>query len=345
MQIIKQIVGIDISMDKYDVRFGTLTLKNNQLSQELLAQAVFPNTDEGHEEYLQWALKQRVSDDCPITFIMEATGVYYENLAYYLSEHNQKIAVILPNKAKSFSKTLENKSKTDKLDADMLTLYGLEKELECWKIPAEIMKKLKILTREYHTIKQTRAQVKNRRHAHQHSHNPFEDVTKILNQQINFYTNQLKAIEKRIIKLVQKDKDLNDKINKKDKIEGVGPMTIISILAETDCFSLVLNSKQLASYAGLDVTYKESGTKKGKTCISRKGNSHLRNSVYMPALTAIRCNPKLKALYARLMAKGKCHEVAHIAVARKLLLLIYAIWKKNTEYIKNYQPGLSSSVA
>lgn len=338
MQVLKQIVGIDISMDKYDVRFATLTLdSNNQLKQTFSAQAAFPNTDQGHGEFLSWAMTQKISEDSPIIFVMEATGIYYENLAYFLAEQNQKLAVILPNKTKNFSKTLENKSKTDKLDARMLSQYGLEKELECWKIPAEIMKKLKVLTREYHTIKRTRAQVKNRLHAHLHSHKPLEELTKILEQQINFYTIQVKTLEKRIVKLVQKDKDLSDKINRIDKIEGVGPMTIISILAETDCFALVLNSKQLASYAGLDVTYNDSGTKKGRTSISKKGNSHLRKSVYMPALTAIRSNPKLKELYARLMAKGKCHKIAHIAVARKLLLLIYTIWKKNVEYVSNYQ--------
>lgn len=337
MQVLKQSVGVDISMDKYDVRFGVLTLsEDGRFLQELLKASSFKNTPEGHKKMLEWAMKQRLNEEIPISFIMEATGTYYESLAYFLAESKQKVAVIVPTKTKNFAKTLENKSKTDPLDSNMLATYGLEKDPECWRVPSEVMKSLKILTREYHTIKEMRTQIKNRLHALEHSHEPLEYITKLLKQQISFFDIQLKALEKKIRKLIEKDKDLNDRINKIDKIEGVGPMTIVSILAETDCFSLVFSMKQLASYAGLDVVHNESGLKKGKTSISKKGNRHLRNAVYMPALAAIRFNPAFKAMYMRLMEKGKPHKVVHVAVARKLLLLIYTIWKKNTEYIPDY---------
>lgn len=342
MKILKQIVGVDISMETFDVRFGVLKLQedNNQIEQKYYSEAKFSNNMDGFKSFLKWADNQKQTDKVQIMFVMEATGVYYENLAYYLAEKNQNLAIILPNKTKSFSRTLEIKSKTDKIDATMLTQYGLEKELECWKIPSEMMKNLKILVREYHHLKSINADNKNRLHAHNHSYNPLPDVTNILNQQIEFFHNQIKSLEKKILKIVKKDKDFSEKIDRIDKIEGVGPMTIISILAETDCFALVENRKQLASYAGLDVTFRDSGLKKGKTSISKKGNKHLRNAVFMPALSAIKWNPKLKALYARLMAKGKLHKVAHVAVARKLLLLIYTIWKKNVEYVSVAVPQI-----
>ena len=57
----------------------------------------------------------------------------------------------------------------------------------------------------------------------------------------------------------------------------------------------------------------------------------------MPALTACRYNQKLKELYIRLTIKKNNKKIALIAIARKLLLLIYTIWKKNTDYIPNYQ--------
>ena len=91
-------------------------------------------------------------------------------------------------------------------------------------------------------------------------------------------------------------------------------------------------------YAGLDVVFNDSGIKKGKTSISKKGNKFLRKAVFMPALSASKHNHKMKELYKRLVAKGKNKKLALIAVARKLLLLIYSLWKNNSEYIPDYQP-------
>lgn len=342
MEILKQACGVEISMDKLDLRYGTL---DSELNVVFHSTTSFTNTPDGFQALLKWADEQKRSNELPILFVMEATGVYYENLAYFLSEHQQKVAVILPNKTKNFAGTLEKKSKTDLLDRDMLTRFALERKLESWKFPAEIMRKLKVLTREYHSIKDLITQAKNRLHALEHSYDPPKEAMRIIKEQIDFFTRQSKTIEKKIRALVQKDKDFNDKINRIDKIEGIGLMTIVSVLAETDCFSLVLNLKQLASYAGLDVRQRESGTLKGKSTISKMGNSHLRLSLYMPALTAIRRNPKMKEFYLRLRAKGKPHKLAHIAVARKLLLLICTLWKKNAEYVSNYQPAAKAVVS
>ncbi len=94
--------------------------------------------------------------------------------------------------------------------------------------------------------------------------------------------------------------------------------------------------KQLASYAGYDAVFNDSGMKKGKTSIWKKENKFLRNAVFMPALAACRYNPRLKEFYNRLVAKGKNRKLALIAVARKLLLLIYSLWKSNSVYDPNY---------
>jgi transposase len=180
------------------------------------------------------------------------------------------------------------------------------------------------------------AQVKNQLHAKEYSHIPLKESLKRSQSILSVFEKQLKEIEKEIKELVKQDDDLNDRINKIDKIEGVGFMTIVSIIAETNGFALIENAKQLASYAGLDVVYNESGLKKHKTTISKKGNKHLRKAVYMPALSAVKHNPKLKQLYIRLVIKKGIKKVALIAVARKLLILIYTIFRKNVDYVPNY---------
>lgn len=210
------------------------------------------------------------------------------------------------------------------------------RQMQLWSVPSPIMKALKALTREYQSKKDIAAHIKNQMHAEEHSHKPIKESLKRNQASLLFFEKQLAEIEKQIKTLVKEDDDLNGRINKVDKIEGVGFMTIVSVISETNGFALIENAKQLASYAGLDVVHNESGLKKHRTTISKKGNKRLRKAVYMPALSATRHNPKLKALYARIISRRGVKKIALIAVARKLLLLIYTIFTKNEEYNSNY---------
>lgn len=336
MEIIKQVIGIDVSKDTLAVCYGTVDQQQNQ---QIIEPETFANTRKGFQELMFYSKKKAGQLKAPLYFVMEATGVYYENLAYFLNEKHQKVIVILPNKTKNYSKTLSIKSKTDPLDARMITQFGLERQMHLWSVPSPLMKAIKALTREYQSKKDIAAQIKNQLHAEKHSHKPLKESLKRNQASLAFFEKQLTEIEKQIKDIVKQDDDLNDRINKVDKIEGVGFMTIVSIISETNGFALIENAKQLASYAGLDVVYNESGLKKHKTTISKKGNKRLRKAVYMPALSACRHNPKLKELYIRLIAKKGTKKVALIAVARKLLLLIYTIFTKNVDYISNYNPA------
>jgi transposase len=120
-------------------------------------------------------------------------------------------------------------------------------------------------------------------------------------------------------------------------IPGVGLLTAVTVLAETNGFELIKNKKQLTSYAGLDVKEKLSGTSvKGKPRISKKGNKYLRKSMHLPALSAIRNNESLKAIFFRLVSKHGIKMKAATAVQRKLLELIYIIFKTEKLYDKEY---------
>ena len=338
MNIIKQVVGIDISKDSLSVCYGTLTEEQNIKTTNPIS---FNNTNKGFKELIYWAKKSKRSNDHPLYFVMEATGVYYENLAYFLKEKHQKVIVVLPNKTKNYSKTLDIKSKTDKIDACMLAQFGLERQLRLWEVPSGLLKILKELTREHQSIKALAVQVKNQLHAKEHSYQPSKQTIKRLNQQLSLFDKQINQIEKQIKELIGEDPDIDDRIKKIIRIEGVGLMTAVSVIAETNGFALIENTRQLASYAGLDVVHNQSGLKKHKTSISKKGNRFLRKSLYMPALAACRYNPKLNQVYIRLVKSKNNKKIAIIAVARKLLILIYTIWKKNVDYIPNYNPTLT----
>ena len=135
----------------------------------------------------------------------------------------------------------------------------------------------------------------------------------------------------------QSEEQVNKTIKRISSITGVGKLTAATVLAETNGFELIRNKRQLGSYAGFDVREKQSGTSvKGKSRISKKGNKYLRKAMYMPALTAIRHDDRFKAIYARLVAKHGIKMKAAVAVQRKLLEMMYTIYKTGALYDRNY---------
>ncbi|MBT4361292.1 MAG: IS110 family transposase, partial [Candidatus Marinimicrobia bacterium] len=322
MELIKQVLGIDISMDTFICRVGAITADQRT---KIGTHKIFNNNIQGIRQFYKFAQSQQI-DGVTQYFLMEATGVYYEGLAYFLKAQGAHVIVVLPNKAKHFAKTLTIKSKTDPIDAHMLTQMGLEKRLSEWEPPSELMKELKLLTREHLSLKELKTDAKNRVHAKTHSFKPGKDTIRRLRREIKLYETLIKEVELSIRSLLQSDTLMWVKIQNILRVNGVGLMTVAKVLAETNAFALIRNGKQLTSYAGLDVVFNDSGKHQGKTRISRKGNSHLRQSVYMPAISAIKSNPNLKSYYDRIIEKGKPKKVGVIAVARKLLLLIYFLW-------------------
>lgn len=336
MKLIKKVTGIDVSKDSITVCFGTL---DDTLNQKISKAFTFSNDIKGFKKLIKSINNIDVfrseDKDIPLMFVVEATGIYYENLAYFLNENNYSVYVILPKKLKHYLKTLESKSKTDSLDAAGITQFGLEKTLRCWKAPSEMFKLLKELTREHTSTTVTLSRLKNKLHAKEYSHSPNNQTINRLNQQIKFFKKQLNLIKQQIKDLVESDKDLNDRINKITTVKGLGFQTVVTVVAETNGFELFENQKQLTSYAGYDPKHRESGIFKGKTPISKSGNKHLRTAVYLPALCAVRFNNNFKSLYKRLCISKNNKKIALIAVARKLLILIYTLWKKDQEFIPN----------
>jgi transposase len=326
MKTLKQSIGIDVAKDSLVCCIGSLNEGDKQTFSKTKS---FTNDKSGFDQLLSWATFSTFED---IIFVMEATGVYYENLAYYLDAHDKKLSVLLPNKVKHFAKSLNIKTKTDGVDALLLSRLGLERQLTQWKMPSKQMREIKFLSREYREAKAKLIVTKNQLHAKEHSYGCPPSVVKRLKKQISFLEMQLLEIEAELRTTAISDSSLYDKIAKLSTIPGVSFMTVISILAETNAFVLVENAKQLVSYSGLDIQHKQSGLKDGKTRISKKGNSFIRNALYMPALCASRHNPDMKVFYTRLIERKPAKKIGITAVARKLLILMYILWKNDTEF-------------
>jgi len=326
MKTLKQSIGIDVAKDALVCCIGNLEQTGGQTFSKTKS---FTNDPEGFNQLLNWVGLSKCEDT---VFIMEATGVYYENLAYWLDGRNEKVSVLLPNKVKHFAKSLNIKTKTDGVDAQLLSRLGLERSVTYWKMPSKLMREIKFLSREYREAKAKLVVIKNQLHAKEHSYGCPSSVEKRLKKQISLLEAQLLEIEAELRTTAMADSSLYDKIAKLNTIPGISFMTIISILAETNAFVLVENAKQLVSYSGLDIQHNQSGLKDGKTRISKKGNSFIRNALYMPALCASRYNPDMKVFYTRLTERKPAKKIGITAVARKLLILMYILWKNDTEF-------------
>lgn len=332
-KVVKQVVGIDVSQKELVVCLGRMY---DDWSPELYAYNVFRNTSKGHEALILWVKKQ-VNESVEVRYVMEATGVYHESLAYFLDEKGYELSVVLPNKISNYFRTLEVKTVTDKTASEAIALFGLERKLDNWHRSKRVFKQMRQLTRERDQIIQERTMIKNQLHAEEAEAEPNKRTVSRLKQRIELLNKQEKSILDEIGVLIKSDKDLQQIVLLICTLPGVGLLTAASVLAETNCFELIRNKRQLTSYAGLDIKEKQSGTSvKGKSRISKRGNKYLRKAMHFPALSAIRHDERFNAIFVRLVSKHGLKMKAAVAVQRKLLEMIYIIYKTNKPYDKDY---------
>lgn len=322
-KVLKESIGIDIAMNDYKVVF--LAMKSD-FSVVVKGSKTFSNDPKGHLELTEW-VKRKSSGKCPLSYTMEATGVYYEELAYYLTDLKNRIHVVLPNQVKKYGQSLGVRSKTDAIDARVIAQMGLERELKEWEPFSPNFRVLKNLTRERDMMIAGRTVAKNHQHAFLHQGKILEKSLERVKKQIEFYDSQIEEIEVEIEEIVRSDEALCKRLSFVQSIKGVGFLTAVIIVSETNGFETFNNIKQVVSYAGLDVKIRESGKWRGKSKISKCGNKYIRKALYFPALCKIRHDGKTGVFYKQLVEKKGCKMVAGVAVQRKLLALIYTLWK------------------
>jgi len=332
-KILKQALGIDVAQKELVVSLGGM---HEDLSIEIYAYKVFPNTKNGFSTLVSWVQK-RVDPNVKVRYVMEATGVYHESLAYYLAQEDCEVSIVLPNKISNYFKTLEVKTITDKTASETIARFGLERKLDLWKRPKPIFKKLRQLTRERDQIVQERTMAKNQLHAEQAEAEPHPSSVSRIQKRITLLNKQEKEIQQEIAKIAKEDLEVSSSIEYIRSITGVGLLTTATVLAETNGFELIRNKRQITSYAGFDVKEKQSGTSvRGKARISKRGNRYLRKAMHLPALTAIKHSDRFKAIFVRLVSKHGIKMKAAVAVQRKLLEMIYTIYKTKTFYNEDY---------
>ena len=341
---IKQCVGIDCSKDSFHV-----TICRQTITQDVSFTSVqrFSNSKPGFNQLIRWVGKN-LEEDVALCYLMEATGVYYEELAHYLHKAGKSVVVVLPNKVKNFIKSLNIKTKNDFVDARAIAQIGAERKFELWQPPAPLFLELRQLTRLHEQLQCQKVALKNMLHSKEFSYGASPFVLKTNRQLIKSLEHQINKVEVAIKELIIKHSWLEQKMDYLTTIKGVGFMSAAIIVAETLGFKLIKNRKQLVSYAGYDVVERQSGTSvSGKTRISKKGNKHIRRALHFPALAASRFDDHHQGIYKRINSRNnnETKMVGAVALQRRLLLLMFAIWKQEKSYNPNYQKKVAPAIA
>lgn len=333
MEHLKYSIGIDVSKETFNACISVI----DQLQKVTIkGTSSFKNTASGFKDFYEWSCKH-AKEKRPVCYLMEATGIYHENLAWFLYCKDCSVSVILPNKAKKYIQSLGLKSKNDKIDAKGLSRMGAEQSLPLWKPISKNIYLLRSLTRLHEDLSLERTSLNNRLDAINHAMFDLKESKKSLKKLIKVIDAELVSLEKKIKETIYSDPELNDRYQKITQIKGVGIMTFAVIVAETNGFELFKNIPQLVSYAGYDVIENQSGNTRGKSRMSKKGNAHIRRVLHMPAFNVVKYEDEFKVFFNRVYANTNIKMKAYVAVQRKLLSLIYTLWRKNTHY---YRPDI-----
>lgn len=335
--VLKYAIGLDIAKEKFDACLAAIdelqgvTIKSSKSG--------ISNSINGFNELLTWSVKHLLIKDIPIVFCMEATGIYYEQLAWFLYQQGHSVTVLVPHKARYYIRSLGIKSKDDSVDAKGLAMMAAQQLLREWKPVSNQIYELRQLTRFYQQLQDTRTMFRNQLQTlicGRLENDTVADGLKIL---IRATEQQINEIGSAIELCLRKDPALWKKVEDINTIKGLGLISIATVIAETDGFALVENQAQLVCYCGYDVIRNQSGKRNGKTKISKMGNSRIRRILFMPAFSVVKYKTGLFAeLYERVYNRTMIKMKAYVAVQRKLLILIYTLWKKNESFRPEMYP-------
>jgi len=271
--------------------------------------------------------------------VMEATGYYHYQLAYYLQEQGVKVSVENPLSVKRFIQMKLSKIKTDKSDSKLICEYAKQVELKLWKGNSKHQLECLQMIRLLSTYTKQSTMLKNKIHGETVLGIPSKSVVRSLKRILKELQKDMKTIEDKLLFLV---KEVHQKLLTDLKsIPGIGPKTSLMLVVLTDGFDRFTSGSELCSYAGLTPLIRQSGSSvKGRPRISKIGNQKLRNLLFMCSFNACKYNHACKAIYDRIVAKGKSKKLTLIAVCNKLLKQAFAIAKSGLTYDNNYRSVL-----
>ena len=319
------VIGIDVSKAKLD------TLWIRELETMKVKGKVQQNTPEGHQALLKWALKLTGAPVGELHFVMEATGVYHESLAYRLHEAGAQVSVINPARVKDFGKSLGVQSKNDKKDSVVIARFGMTQSPALWEPEAPKIRKLKALIARCDAVK---ADIQ--REVNRLEKAVISDSSTEVQQSIETVKSQLEIERARLESLIDDHidnyPDLKQDRKLLESIPAIGPVMARQMVAVLRSRSFT-KASQCAAFLGLIPIEHRSGTSVySPPRLSKRGDARVRGKLYMAAVVATKHNPDIHAQYTRLLKAGKSKMSALGAAMRKLVQICFGVLKHQTPY-------------
>lgn len=290
-----------------------------------LRHKVFSNDPTGFTQLLAWLTAHEALE---VHACMEATGIYGEALAFHLHAAQVVVSVVNPAAIKAFAGSRLSRTKTDKVDAELIARFCQLQQPLPWSPPALEVRELQGLVRRLEALIERRVAETNRLEA---------EVSKgvvrtSIEQHVAYLAEQIRETKKLIQEHLNQHPQLRRRSQLLQSIPGIGATTAAMLLAEMTDLTRFTSARQVAAFAGLVPRERISGSSvRGRTRLSKIGNARLRKGLYFPAITALRCSPFFQAWAKGLRERGKCKMSVIGAAMRKLLHLVYGV-------LKNGQP-------
>jgi transposase len=311
-------LGIDIAKVKFNVCLLHLSGK--------LKHKVFSNSEIGFEQLRAWLAQQGIAQ---VHACLEATGRYGEALSYYLQGQGQIVSVVNPAAVKAFAGSRLSRSKTDRVDAELIARFCLAHQPPAWHPPAPEVRELQALVRRLEALTEMRVAEENRLSAGV----SVAAVRTSVEELLAHLNEQIRRTEKLLRKHIDKHPGLKQQSELLASIPGIAATTAVVLLAEVPDIKQYRSARQVAAFAGLVPRERQSGSSvKGRVRLSKVGNARLRRALYFPAVTALRCSPFFQGWAAGLRERGKCKMSVIGAVMRKLLHIAYGVLKSGRAF-------------
>ncbi len=314
----KIVVGVDVSKATFDV---ALLVPGRTTP----SQAVFDNCPAGFKKLECWL--QGRTDDKP-DVCMESTGIYGQDLATYLVGAGCRVSIVNPARIKAYGTSEMTRNKTDRSDAVLIAKYCLRHDLAAWSPPDPTQVRLRGIVRCLHDLERDRVRILCRLESIKD-----EAIRSFWHKGVQFLDERIRLMQKERDSLCKEDPTLAKRRDLLKSIPGVGQRTALIMLAELPDLDSFDSAKQLAAFAGLTPANRVSGSSiRGHTRLSKRGSRSLRAALFLPAMTAIRCNPAVQALARRMTDRGKSKMAILGAAMRKLLHIIYGVLKSGMPF-------------
>jgi transposase len=316
-------LGIDVAKAKLDC---ALRLADNKYKHK-----VVENNQNGFIKLTEWLAKQGAVN---VHVCMEATGVYWEAAAEFLAGNKMTVSVVNPAQIKAFGASRLVRTKTDKVDAQLIAAFCYERRPEPWQAPSPSEQALRALVLRLDALQAMRTQESNRLAVAR------EVIRDDIISHIEWLDDQIKALAKKIRDHIDGDSDMKRKQALLDSIPGIGERTIALLLAFCVHPGRFANARKAAAFAGLDPRQYESGSSvKGKPRMSKIGHAFLRKALYMPAMVTLYKTAWGRRFRERLAASGKPPKLIIGAMMRKLVHVAFGVLKSG----KSFNPALQNA--